>query len=617
MPLFRRRNSAQRMKARRYERRWRRRTDMRPRNRLTSGPISVATKLARKKLQRKGFYKAIGKMREDWKLPKFTTGVVEADQRVISAILEAATMSSDPAAFAQAYIDAAPEYLGTDQGLAAMQFEAWVAENADLADKFVETVVEPDKETFTAIFVGNLSDADWNVLDKADFVTMRALLEAGDRSYETGMSSDITIFECSSDIAAFQEDDEFEEFDPDEVRADGGLTHEAFEFLAGAAVSEDSHALHGQTWCKEGDRWYIAEATMPSLVHIQDDPKAVAAALIASVDWPAKWNGDEWANSATLRMKHLKKGAGVAAELAKLWGRSNVSKPTVRGWIVSMGVDGAAATKMLEESTDDPAAAQKKDAALEKARTIQKQIGAQALFMLGAKNLYIDHGQGFAVGGTEHKGSGRPSFGFKVGKNEKGVTHVRVFLDPSDTYTVEFLKVRGTNSKPVSKISDVYATDLRTVLSDGTGMYTSLGTMGKGAMTHGAVKEGESANLDEKAPAGWEGTVRAMKQKHGDKFGTGPGKINPYAIAHAAAKKGYKPHYKVAANGKAVPKIKEDLSVDEATAVILSQHMTLVERTTSAMVGGFSADVMGKVDKVRKLMKKKGKTTADLDAAID
>ena len=46
------------------------------------------------------------------------------------------------------------------------------------------------------------------------------------------------------------------------------------------------------------------------------------------------------------------------------------------------------------------------------------------------------------------------------------------------------------------------------------------------------------------APKGWKGTVKAMIQKHPDKFGDGEGKLNPYAIAHSAKKKGHKSHYK-------------------------------------------------------------------------
>jgi len=48
----------------------------------------------------------------------------------------------------------------------------------------------------------------------------------------------------------------------------------------------------------------------------------------------------------------------------------------------------------------------------------------------------------------------------------------------------------------------------------------------------------------EEAPAGWKGSIEAMKQ-HSDKFSADPksGKLNPYAIANAMKKKGANPHY--------------------------------------------------------------------------
>jgi len=43
---------------------------------------------------------------------------------------------------------------------------------------------------------------------------------------------------------------------------------------------------------------------------------------------------------------------------------------------------------------------------------------------------------------------------------------------------------------------------------------------------------------------GIKGTVKAALDHHPDKFGKGPGKLNPYAIFTAKAKKGMTPHYK-------------------------------------------------------------------------
>ena len=46
------------------------------------------------------------------------------------------------------------------------------------------------------------------------------------------------------------------------------------------------------------------------------------------------------------------------------------------------------------------------------------------------------------------------------------------------------------------------------------------------------------------AKLGIKGTVKAALDHHPDKFGKGPGKLNPYAIFTAKAKKGMKSHYK-------------------------------------------------------------------------
>lgn len=92
------------------------------------------------------------------------------------------------------------------------------------------------------------------------------------------------------------------------------------------------------------------------------------------------------------------------------------------------------------------------------ANTILDQVGQNALFMLGAKQLV----------GTEK------SVRFRIGRNSKSITHVEITLDPSDTYTVAFLRARGIDSKEVSSDSFVYADQLRSVIEKNTGLYTSL-----------------------------------------------------------------------------------------------------------------------------------------------
>ena len=99
---------------------------------------------------------------------------------------------------------------------------------------------------------------------------------------------------------------------------------------------------------------------------------------------------------------------------------------------------------------------------VEIANTIRSQIGHGTLFMMGAKNLVA----------TE------TGLTFRIGRNAKSVSHVMITLEPSDTYTVEFRRVRnsknGITNKLVNSFDDVYADMLHTVLESGTGLATHL-----------------------------------------------------------------------------------------------------------------------------------------------
>lgn len=96
---------------------------------------------------------------------------------------------------------------------------------------------------------------------------------------------------------------------------------------------------------------------------------------------------------------------------------------------------------------------------LQVANTILAQLGGNRFVaMTGAKNLL----------GSER------GLSFKVGTNAKKVTHVRIGLEPSDEYTVEFLTIRGTNIKRTALREGVQVAELRDVFTAETGLYTSL-----------------------------------------------------------------------------------------------------------------------------------------------
>jgi hypothetical protein len=103
---------------------------------------------------------------------------------------------------------------------------------------------------------------------------------------------------------------------------------------------------------------------------------------------------------------------------------------------------------------------------LQVAKTILEQLGGNKFIaMTGAKNL---------VGGET-------SLSFKIGRNAKKISHVRIELDPSDTYTIKFLRVRKLEVKEVSSFSGVYNDQLQAVFTANTELYTSLGTLGRTA----------------------------------------------------------------------------------------------------------------------------------------
>jgi hypothetical protein len=51
---------------------------------------------------------------------------------------------------------------------------------------------------------------------------------------------------------------------------------------------------------------------------------------------------------------------------------------------------------------------------------------------------------------------------------------VRVILEPSDTYKVQFFKVRGVNCKAVAEYEGIYVDSLHGLIEKETGLYTSL-----------------------------------------------------------------------------------------------------------------------------------------------
>jgi len=91
------------------------------------------------------------------------------------------------------------------------------------------------------------------------------------------------------------------------------------------------------------------------------------------------------------------------------------------------------------------------------ANTIKSQIGGRALMMIGACNLMGDAN----------------SLTMKI-RGSRQVSHIRIRLEASDLYTVTFIKCTKAATKEVAKCADAYAEDLHELITEHTGLYTSL-----------------------------------------------------------------------------------------------------------------------------------------------
>ena len=91
------------------------------------------------------------------------------------------------------------------------------------------------------------------------------------------------------------------------------------------------------------------------------------------------------------------------------------------------------------------------------ATTILSQLGGELplVIMTGAHSF---------VGGMNSL-----TFRFKA-RARKGIKAIKITLDPMDTYTVEFWKIRGDKFEKVEECEDVYCDELIAVISRATGL---------------------------------------------------------------------------------------------------------------------------------------------------
>lgn len=93
------------------------------------------------------------------------------------------------------------------------------------------------------------------------------------------------------------------------------------------------------------------------------------------------------------------------------------------------------------------------------AREISRQLGPQTFALLGASQL---------VGGENF-------LQFSI-KGCRKINKIRIELDPSDTYTVQFWKIGrgGENVQKIAEREGVYCDNLHDVIELETGLYTTF-----------------------------------------------------------------------------------------------------------------------------------------------
>jgi hypothetical protein len=99
-------------------------------------------------------------------------------------------------------------------------------------------------------------------------------------------------------------------------------------------------------------------------------------------------------------------------------------------------------------------------ATLQVAQTIRDQLGNRFCVMTGAKDFV----------GSER------SLSFRIGRNIRNVTHIRITLNVADLYDVEYMSVRGTsvNRAKCQPSFGVYADRLAAEIGRVTGLAVTL-----------------------------------------------------------------------------------------------------------------------------------------------
>jgi hypothetical protein len=95
------------------------------------------------------------------------------------------------------------------------------------------------------------------------------------------------------------------------------------------------------------------------------------------------------------------------------------------------------------------------------AQTILQQIGSRRFIVMTGASGFVGHKDGLA-------------FRLPSRFATDGINYIRIYLNPMDTYDLEFGKIWGAKYTQINKIDGVYVDDLRRIISETTGLALSL-----------------------------------------------------------------------------------------------------------------------------------------------
>ena len=93
------------------------------------------------------------------------------------------------------------------------------------------------------------------------------------------------------------------------------------------------------------------------------------------------------------------------------------------------------------------------------AKTIIEQLGGNKFAVMTGAKFFVATNNGLS---------------FKVGRNPKNVNKVRITLEPTDTYKMEFIKTSVAEFKILETFEGIYCDGLREAFTSGTKLYTFL-----------------------------------------------------------------------------------------------------------------------------------------------